>query len=80
MKVRCISPHGGMHGGDPRKGVPPADRGYIVNGVLGRVAVGDTVDAPDDFQPDGFHFEAVPDDPTPPPTGGGLAELLKGAK
>lgn len=64
MKVRCISPHGGLREGDPRHGIPPAERGYVTNTVLGRVAVGDTVDAPDGFIPDGFHFEAV--SPAPP--------------
>lgn len=86
MKVRCISPHGGMHGGDERRGLPPAERGYVDNGVLGRVAVGDVVDAPDGFICDGFHFESVADLPPPPPlpapaSAGSLADLLgKGAQ
>ena len=76
MKVRCISPHGGLHGGDKAHGIPPAERGYIDNATLGRVAVGAVVDAPDGFVPDGFHFEAA--DPPPPETpAAGLADLLK---
>ena len=86
-KVRCISPHGGAHHGfnghgepaapgwtGPRQ-LPPNPGGYIDNGVLGRVAVGAVVDAPDDFEPDGYHFELA-DEPPPPARGGGLADLL----
>ena len=79
MKVRCISPHGGArHGTDGRgepvaegyegpRQLPPNEGGYVDHGVLGRVAVGSVVDAPDDFIADGFHFETV-DAPKPPPT------------
>lgn len=87
-KVRCISPHGGAHHGTDGHGQPvgpdysgprrdpPNPGGYIDNGVLGRVAVGSVVDAPDDFEPDGFHFELAADPPPPPASGGGLADLL----
>ena len=73
-QVKCVSPHGGArHGtngrGDPVQAgytgprqLPPSDGGYIDNACLGRVAVGDTVSAPDPpaFIADGFHFERVP--------------------
>ena len=74
-RVRCVSPHGGGHDGILHSGEwappgwagplahPPNPGGYIDNAVLGRVAVGAEVDAPDDFNPDGFHFIDVAGDP-----------------
>jgi hypothetical protein len=70
--VRCVSPHGGGHDGFLPSGewappgwdgpliLPPNPGGYIDNAVLGRVAVGAELDAPDDFTPDGYHFIDVP--------------------
>jgi len=69
-KVKCVSPHGGARHGTDSRGRPvgpayqgdyrnpPCEGGYIDNGVLGRVAVGATVDAPEPpgFIADGFHF------------------------
>ena len=66
IKVRCISPHGGLREGDPRHGLPPSERGYVDNKILGRVEVGTVVDAPDDFIIDGFHFEAAESPAAPP--------------
>jgi hypothetical protein len=89
-QVRCVSPHGGAHNGLMHNGDPappgfagplqlePNEGGYVVNGVLGTVAVGSVVDAPDDFTCDGFHFVDV-DAPPPPvtPAGNPLSDLLK---
>src|SRR5262249_46651031 len=57
-QVKCVSPHGGIRGGDKRKNIAPAADGYVDNAVLGLVRVGDTVTAPDPpaFIADGFHF------------------------
>jgi len=70
-RVRCVSPHGGAHHGiradnelPAQEGyqgaliVPPNEGGWVDNAVLGRVAVGDEVDAPEppEFICDGFHF------------------------
>lgn len=69
-KVRCVSPHGGAHHGTDGRGqpvgplyngprqLPPNPGGYVDNAVLGRVAVGAEVDAPEPpgFIADGFHF------------------------
>lgn len=69
-RVRCISPHGGGHHGLFRDGRaagpgyegplehPPNPGGYVVSAVLGTVAVGAELDAPDApfFIADGFHF------------------------
>jgi hypothetical protein len=70
-KVRCVSPHGGCHNGmradnglpaHPGYGgplaLPPNEGGHVVNAVLGYVAVGAVVDAPEApaFIADGFHF------------------------
>lgn len=69
-KVRCVSPHGGAHHGTDAEGDPvgpgytgpmmnpPHEGGYVDNAVLGRVAVGDELDAPEppEFIADGFHF------------------------
>jgi hypothetical protein len=70
-QVKCVSPHGGARYGTNGRGDPvlsatysgprqlPANEGgYVTNGVLGRVAVGSTVDAPEApaFIADGFHF------------------------
>jgi hypothetical protein len=64
-QVTCISPHGGLHRGSKRLGIPPAEAGYVSVPALGAdtragrkpVAVGDTVDAPEApaFIADGFH-------------------------
>lgn len=70
-RVRCVSPHGGAHHGiradnelpahpgyeGPLK-LPPNEGGWVDNAVLGTVAVGDEVDAPEppEFIADGFHF------------------------
>lgn len=78
MQVRCISPHGGARHGTDGRGNPvgpdyngprqlqPHPDGYVVNTVLGVVAVGDVVEAPDSFTIDGFHFEAAEKPPKPP--------------
>ena len=96
MRVRCISPHGGGHHGiradneewaaEGYEGpllVPPNEGGYVSCPALSYqpVAVGSELDAPEDFVPDGYHFEAVTGsgDPPPPPPDpglGGVAELL----
>lgn len=70
-RVRCVSPHGGAHNGlradnempappgyAGRLALPPNEGGWVQNTVLGTVAVGDEVDAPDppEFIADGFHF------------------------
>lgn len=69
-RVTCVSPHGGAHHGTDRDGDPvgpgysgpmahpPNPGGYVDSPVLGRVAVGSEVDAPDapEFICDGFHF------------------------
>lgn len=69
-KVRCVSPHGGAHHGTDAEGDPvgpgytgrmthpPNEGGYVDNAVLGRVAVGAELDAPEppEFIADGFHF------------------------
>ena len=95
-RVRCVSPHGGAHHGLRADNGGPAPEGYtgalqldpnpggwVYNTVLGHVAVGSEVDAPDDFTCDGFHFEDA-GDPLPhmPPSAAAvssLADLLKGA-
>jgi hypothetical protein len=51
---------------NPRTGTgltPGEGGGYVDNAILGRVAVGSEVDAPDDFEPGGFHFVWADDDP-----------------
>ena len=94
-RVRCVSPHGGArHGlradnGDPAPEgyagalqLGPNPGGWVYNTVLGHVAVGSVVDAPDDFTCDGFHFEDDITTPPPPPSPAAvsaLADLLKGA-
>lgn len=70
-KVKCVSPHGGCHHGMRADNSLPAHRGYtgqlalpaneggwVDSAVLGHVAVGSVVDAPDApaFIADGFHF------------------------
>jgi hypothetical protein len=70
-KVTCVSPHGGCHHGMRADNSLPAHPGYggrlaldanedgwVTSAVLGHVAVGSTVDAPDapEFIADGFHF------------------------
>src|SRR6185437_11804480 len=70
-RVRCVSPHGGAHHGQRADNelpaapgyqgalrLPPNEGGWVVNPVLGYVAVGDEVDAPEapEFIADGFHF------------------------
>jgi hypothetical protein len=69
-RVRCVSPHGGGHYGLDRNDqaagpgyggplkLPPNEGGYVVSPVLGTVAVGGELDAPDPpfFIADGFHF------------------------
>jgi hypothetical protein len=91
-RVRCVSPHGGGHHGLDQDGrsvregydgplaYPPNDGGYVSNGVLGTVAVGSEVDAPDDFTCDGFHFVDVATGAADPPAAPApsLADLLKG--
>jgi hypothetical protein len=80
VKVKCVSPHGGLRLGTDGRGqpveredyagprqLPPNDGGYIDNAVLGRVPVGAVADAPDDFIVDGFHFELAADPPKAPP-------------
>jgi hypothetical protein len=83
VKVKCVSPHGGGHHGFLRNDMPavegdkrplklpPNEGGYVDCPVLsaGPIAVGSVLDAPDDFVPDGFHFEAVepPAEAAPPP-------------
>lgn len=93
-RVRCVSPHGGArHGLRADNGEPapegftgalqldPNEGGWVYNTVLGHVAVGSEVDAPDDFIADGFHFKDAGDPPPPPPAAAvsSLADLLKGA-
>lgn len=73
-RVRCVSPHGGAHHGLRADNelpappgyagaltLPPNEGGWVVNPVLGHVAVGDEVDAPEPpaFIADGFHFVDV---------------------
>lgn len=70
-RVRCVSPQGGApHGirADNEEPAPPGyqgalklppnEGGWVSNAVLGTVAVGDEVDAPEppEFIADGFHF------------------------
>lgn len=69
-RVKCVSPHGGAHHGTDHLGDPvgpgytgqmmnpPHEGGYVDNAVLGRVAVGTELDAPEppEFIADGFHF------------------------
>jgi hypothetical protein len=70
-RVRCVSPHGGAHNGlraDNDLPAPPGysgalklapnEGGWVFNPVLGHVAVGDEMDAPEppEFIADGFHF------------------------
>src|SRR6185437_5421523 len=70
-RVRCVSPHGGAHNGlradnelpaapgySGALRLPPNEGGWVVNPVLGYVAVGDEVDALEapEFIADGFHF------------------------
>jgi hypothetical protein len=65
-QVTCISPHGGLHRGSKRLGMPPAEAGYVSVPALGAdtragqkpIAVGATVGAPEApaFIADGFHF------------------------
>ncbi len=70
-RVRCVSPHGGAHHGLRADNelpappgytgaltLPPAEGGWVWNAVLGHVAVGDELDAPEPpgFIADGFHF------------------------
>lgn len=70
-RVRCVSPHGGAHHGlradnelaaqpgyTGRLLLEPNEGGWVANAVLGHVAVGSEVDAPDppEFIADGFHF------------------------
>jgi hypothetical protein len=72
--VRCVSPHGGAHHGLRADNelpaapgyqgalmLPPNDGGWVYNAVLGHVAVGGEVDAPEppEFIADGFHFVDV---------------------
>jgi hypothetical protein len=87
-KVRCISPHGGAHHGiraDNNLPAPPGykgrlvlephEGGYVDNAALSAapIPVGSVLDAPDDFEPDGFHFELVTESPpktaVPSPSG-----------
>lgn len=70
-RVRCVSPRGGAHHGiradnelPAHEGyggallVPPHEGGYVDNAVLGRVAFGDELDAPEppEFIADGCNF------------------------
>lgn len=71
MRVRCVSPHGGGHHGldhdgrplpagyeGPRMAWPPNEGGYVENAAVAPhpVAVGSELDAPDGYEPDGYHF------------------------
>lgn len=88
MKLRCISPHGGGRNGLDRNGNavgpgysgplehPPNPGGYVITPGLGTVAVGDVVDAPDDFNFSPFHFERADPPPAPPASAGSLSDLL----
>ena len=91
MRVRCVSPHGGGHHGldgegrplpagyeGPRVAFPPSERGYVECAAVAPhpVAVGSVVDAPDGYEPDGYHF--VPADGGPPPLPAPAAATLSG--
>lgn len=74
MRVRCVSPHGGGHYGIDDEGralpegyqgprimaFPPSELGYVENAAVAPhpIAVGSVVDAPDGYEPDGYHFTA----------------------
>ena len=58
--------------------LPPNPGGWINNVDLGYCAVGQEYDAPDDFEPDGFHFEDAGPPPPPPPAPTSTAEAGEG--
>jgi len=70
-RVKCVSPQGGCHNGMRADNelpappgyrgaltLPPNEGGWVVNPVLGHVAVGDELDAPEppEFIADGRNF------------------------